>query len=277
MATRKKATPEKIPSSVSPAKGIDLLNRLIQKGEELLANRPLESVEHRNWENTVRDYFTRAFGSDSQHMYNVLNAGSHSFTMGQSEQYYERIRAGDLTNEIKAVKNAIEILQLEIELDSPVGDVAKSGFESEKIFLVHGHNDGLKETVARLLEKLELEVTVLHEQPSAGRTIIEKFVEYSDVGFAVVLLTGDDRGGTKNQEFDSQLLRARQNVIFELGYFIGKIGRNRVCAIYEKGVEIPSDYQGVLFVPYDDNGQWKLLLGREMKAVGMPIDMNKLF
>ena len=94
------------------------------------------------------------------------------------------------------------------------------------------------------------------------------------MGFAVVLLTGDDRGGRAEQQYEVQQPRARQNVIFELGFFIGKLGRNRVCALYERGVEIPSDYQGVLFVPLDDNQSWQVRLAKEMRVAGLPVDLN---
>lgn len=111
---------------------------------------------------------------------------------------------------------------------------------------------------------------VLREQPNQGRTVIEKFEDYSDVGFAVILLTPDDLGGKSASEL---LPRARQNVIFELGYFLAKLGRDRVCALHVPTLEIPSDYP-VLYVPFDDQGGWKIELAKEMKAAELNIDMN---
>jgi predicted nucleotide-binding protein len=145
---------------------------------------------------------------------------------------------------------------------------------SENVFLVHGHDVAARETVARFLEKLKLKPIILHEQPNKGRTIIEKFVSYADVGFAVVLLTGDDRGGLSAPPQKEYTLRPRQNVILELGFFLGRLGRERVCALYQEGVEIPSDYQGVLYVKFDEEGGWRLRLAREMKDAEVPIDMN---
>lgn len=144
-----------------------------------------------------------------------------------------------------------------------------------RVFLVHGHNEAALQSCARFIEKLDLPLTVLREEPNQGRTIIEKFLDYSDAGFAVVLLTADDRGGPFNQPYDEQLPRARQNVIFELGFFIGKLGRDRVCALYEDGVEVPSDYQGVVFIPLDTRRAWRLELAKEMKAASLPVDLNK--
>ncbi|MEE8356570.1 MAG: nucleotide-binding protein, partial [Anaerolineales bacterium] len=112
-----------------------------------------------------------------------------------------------------------------------IGEPEKPPGDSKKIFIVHGRDEEAKDSLARFLEKLGLEVIILHEQPNQGRTIIEKFEDYSDVGFAVVLLTPDDIGGRAN---DLELLpRARQNVVFELGFFIGALGRERVCALHK--------------------------------------------
>jgi predicted nucleotide-binding protein len=145
-----------------------------------------------------------------------------------------------------------------------------------KIFVVHGHDGGIRETVARYLERLQLEPIILHEQPDQGRTIIEKFLDFADVGFAVIILTGDDQGAARGRKSATPRPRARQNVIFELGFFIGRLGRERVCALYEEGVEIPSDYEGILLVPLDGTETWKLRLAKEMKAAGVPVDLNRI-
>ncbi|MFM0005749.1 nucleotide-binding protein [Paraburkholderia dipogonis] len=145
---------------------------------------------------------------------------------------------------------------------------------SSKVFIVHGHDDGARQTVARFLEKLGFEPVILQEQANRGRTIIEKFEEHSDVGFAVVLLTPDDEGRAKGGGLQP---RARQNVVLELGYFIGRLGRHRVCALKSGDLELPSDYQGVLWETMDAGGGWKLSLARELKAAGHEVDLNKAF
>jgi len=117
-------------------------------------------------------------------------------------------------------------------------------------------------------------VIILREQPNKGRTLIEKFEDYADVGFAIVLLTPDDKGGPKNCGASDLKPRARQNVVFELGYFIGRLGRNRVCALYLEGVEIPSDYSGVVYTKMDPSGAWRLEIAKELKAAGFSVDMN---
>ncbi|MEW8351126.1 MAG: nucleotide-binding protein [Candidatus Thiodiazotropha taylori] len=147
--------------------------------------------------------------------------------------------------------------------------------KSNKVFIVHGHDSAVKESVARYVEKIGLDPIILHEQPNGGKTIIEKFEVYSDVGFAIVLLTPDDFGGPKDNK-DSPSLRARQNVIMELGYFIGKLGRNRVCALYKTGVEMPSDYQGVIYTELDGADGWKMKLAQELNECGFPLNIGAI-
>jgi len=142
---------------------------------------------------------------------------------------------------------------------------------SRRVFIVHGHDDGARETVARFLERIGLEAIILHEQANQGRTIIEKVVANSDVGFAVVLLTPDDEGCVKGGTPEP---RARQNVLLELGYFIGLLGRDKVCALKRGTLEIPSDFTGVVWETMDTHGGWKQSLARELEAAGHNIDWN---
>ena len=155
----------------------------------------------------------------------------------------------------------------------PESEETKLMPQSREIFVVHGRNGELKESVARVLEKLDLIPIILHEQPNKGCTLIEKFEAHSSgVRFAVVLLTADDLGGTDK---DNLQPRARQNVILELGYFLGALGRERVCALYKPGVELPSDIHGLLWINCDQS-DWKLNLAKEIAAVGIEVDLNKL-
>jgi hypothetical protein len=144
---------------------------------------------------------------------------------------------------------------------------------SNKIFIVHGHDDGARETVARFLERMGFEAIILHEQANQGRTVIEKVEAHGDVSFAVVLLTPDDEGNVKGGTPEP---RARQNVLLELGYFIGRLGRNKVCALKRGKLEIPSDFAGVVWEQMDESGGWKQALGRELQAAGHSFDWNKL-
>ena len=179
---------------------------------------------------------------------------------------------------------AIQILQSAIKwLHDEIGDAAESApvavpacataAPSRKIFIVHGHDEGARQTVARFIERIGFEAIILSEQANQGRTIIEKILAHADVGFAVVLLTPDDVGG---EAADSLRPRARQNVLLELGYFIARLGRERVCTLAKGDLEIPTDFAGVVWQALDDGGAWKSALARELKASDYAIDWNKV-
>ncbi len=147
---------------------------------------------------------------------------------------------------------------------------------NNKVFIVHGHDDLAKETVARSLEKMGFEAIILHEQPDEGKTIIEKIEANSNVVFAVVLYTECDVGRDKTMPESANQKRARQNVVFEHGYLIGKLGRNHVCALVKGEVETPGDISGVVYTPMDDKKAWEIRLYKNMKAAGIDVDMNKI-
>ena len=167
--------------------------------------------------------------------------------------------------------NVLASIKSEIEIYSDSQSSSEQGVKSNKIFIVHGHNNEIKLAVARLVSQLGLIPIILHEQPNKGRTIIEKFEKLSeDVSFAIVLLSADDI-------MHDGKYRARQNVILELGYFIAKLGRENVVALYDTSteVEIPSDITGVLYEPYDNpNGVWRFEIIQELKAAGFDVDAN---
>lgn len=145
---------------------------------------------------------------------------------------------------------------------------------TRKVFLVHGHDDAMRQTVARYLEQLDFVVIELSEQPNMGKTIIEKLEANADVDFVVVLLTPDDIGAKAGSL--ELVTRARQNVIFELGFFLGRLGRERVVLLYKPAVEIPSDFHGVVYILYDDNGGWKNTLARELRSAGYEISTDNI-
>jgi predicted nucleotide-binding protein len=175
----------------------------------------------------------------------------------------------DALAELKMVQSQIKYDKIEDETNKP-----KTKEFNNKVFLVHGQNNEIKNTVALLLTRLGLEPIILHEQDNNGNTIIEKFIEYSNVDFAISLLTPDDICTINGKKYK----RARQNVIFEFGFFMGKLGRKNVVALFEqsKSFEIPSDINGLVYIPYNVNEDtWKLKLAKELKRI-FKIDLNKL-
>jgi predicted nucleotide-binding protein len=181
---------------------------------------------------------------------------------------------------ISLLRQAVRGLEEEIgdrgELAAAPTDVVPaiiSLAHNRKVFVVHGRDEGPREAVARFLKRLGFQPIILHEQANQGRTVIEKVEDHSDVGFAVVILTPDDMGNLKGEEPQP---RARQNVLLELGYFIGKLTRKRVCTLKVGELEIPSDWRGVVDEPYDAAGGWKQTLARELDAAEYEIDWNKV-
>ncbi len=137
--------------------------------------------------------------------------------------------------------------------------------DKAKVFIVHGHDTALKETVARFLEKAGLEAVILSEQAGRSNTIIEKLErKTADVKFGIVLYTADDKQADGS-------FRARQNVVFEHGLLIGYLGRENTCAILEDGVEGLSDISGIEYL-HKDNWMGKLL--KELQASGLDVDVN---
>ena len=141
-------------------------------------------------------------------------------------------------------------------------------------FIVHGHNNEVKQTVARFLETLKIEAIILSEQGGIN-SILDKIENCSNVDFSIILLTPDDVGNVKTKANELNQ-RARQNVIFEFGYFISKLGKSKVIALRLDETEIPSDYGGIIYIGFDEADGWKLKLGKEIMKIGIDIDLKNL-
>lgn len=159
-------------------------------------------------------------------------------------------------------------------LNPSINETKSTSKDKNKVFIVHGRDDLAKSETARFVEKLGFEAIILHEQASSGKTIIEKIEEYTNVGFAIVLYTPCDIGGLSGTEITKP--RARQNVVFEHGYLIGKLGRQNVCALVKGDIETPNDISGVVYVSHDSEGGWKFKIAKEMRQSGYAIDLNKI-
>jgi predicted nucleotide-binding protein len=200
--------------------------------------------------------------------------GGHHDNAHEARQYVAEGKQASLALLRQAVRNLQEEIEDE-EKAAPAGEIAPVPTNLSKVFVVHGHDGEARETVARFVEKLGFEPVILHERPNRGRTIITKFrEEAADVGFAVVLMTPDDVGGEPAFVAGKLRPRARQNVVFELGFFIGALGPERVAALVKGDVERPSDFDGVVYISLD-NGSWKVDLARELEAAGYLVDWNK--
>lgn len=293
MAIRKKATqqPERNPTQLIVGKDYfkEIINERIQVGDEIY-NRPIQTrpqleeaqLNYSDWDDYNSELLKQSFNNEHNEyksdydeinsFYGILlGSGQHRNVI---QEFKEKLN-NKLTN-LRQLVAKIDLMKSAVPEQSigAISSKVNSGDADNDIFIVHGHNNEVKINVARTLEKLGLNPIILHEQANAGKTIIEKFEEHSNVGFAIILLTDDDLGKARRDENLNH--RARQNVILEMGYFIGKLGRERVCPLYTNGVELPSDLYGLLYTEIDSTENWKIKIAKELKVAGYKIDVNKI-
>jgi predicted nucleotide-binding protein len=251
--------------------GRDILNRPIQTANDLA----IYKADDRKWMEYNYELLKTLFTSEAPAR--EYRGGIPQFAIMHDERLNFRNSQTKTTHQITKLESILERLGLYPE---PTVDMTPSAVQApapdlSKVFVVHGHDESAREGVARFLERIGLEAIILAEQPNRGRTIIEKFMDYArEVGFAVVLLTPDDLGGATADA--SQKSRVRQNVIFELGYFVGSLGRGRACLLRKGEVEIPSDLYGVVYTTMDSGNGWKIELARELKDAGFEFDADKV-
>lgn len=270
----------------------NLLTR-VALGEEL-SQRSVNSTamldelraEYRRWTEYNAEMLRRIFSSTEYQLEYDRAGFIGAMVIGYGQPFSEKVsdfREGVVLkiNKLRSLAERLDLIDV-----SPTAVEARAvpslGFTtsraiSDRVFLVHGRDDEAKAVVARFLEHCGLSPIILHEQVDQGRTIIEKFEQEANVGFAVVLLTPDDVGGLAAPAgalAGALTPRARQNVVLELGYFLGRLGRSRVCALRRGELELPSDISGVVYTPYGADDGWKLKLARELKAAGYDVDLN---
>lgn len=259
------------------------LQRQIDLGDELLAR--ARGISNEGQLDEVRRAYSQWSGYNSEFIKRNFSDDSYlrEYEGIVSSTPSGRIKIRDLQQYIREKVDRLESLLGRLALipsSASASDNESASLVSaslgNSVFIVHGHDDGAKQAVARMVERLGLDAIILDEQPQDGRTIIEKFEEHAgEVGFAIVLLTPDDVGAKAGDE-ENLKPRARQNVIFELGFFVGKLGRERVCPLYKQGVEIPSDYDGVGYVEMGESDGWQLSVARELRSARLPVDLNDL-
>ncbi len=249
------------------ARAIELLERSLSRmGDLTLQDHMDRSGAYQKWQRDTGVAVRKIFGDDSSH--------SSDFIM----EVYSHVSYG-FENVTVLLKSMIdEIKEFGDDDDSsqsrPAQDPDASTRDKRSVFIVHGHDEPAKLTVKDFLKELHLNPIILSDKASEGNTIIAKFQKHAQVAFAVVLMTPDDKGARKRDVKMS--CRARQNVIFEFGFFLGELGMEKVRLLRKGEVEIPSDYSGVEYIDFDDKGGWKLKLAQEMKDAGLEFDMNRL-
>lgn len=262
------------------AKALERLRKVLDAIHEL-KNLRYGSPEFEKWRRDTQVAITNTFGNESRHIGDFTNIHFSPIAplpASEHQAIYLRGLKSAVVVLISMIEEIEEYWEDESQSPTPIHSEAHAieRINTNEVFIVHGRDEGAKNAVARFIEKLDLVPVILHEQANQGRTIIEKFEKHAQVGFTVVLLTPDDVGALHDDE-NNRKPRARQNVIFEFGYFIGKLGRERVCALVKSDVEKPSDYDGVLYIPFDDSGGWEMGLIKELKTAGFNIDANRAF
>lgn len=183
------------------------------------------------------------------------------------------------THRLDSIVERLELIPLSSQL-APTEPVRLSSIlpKTKKVFVVHGHDEIAKTGLEVFLHEIGLEPIVLHRQADVGLTVIEKFEKHSDVGYAFILLTPDEvaylaSDETKADAERKKELRARPNVIFEFGYFIGKLGRSKVCCLYTGAVSLPSDVNGMIYKRYDKSiEEVAYSVIKDLKASGYEVD-----
>jgi len=232
-----------------------------------------DTSEWLEWKTRVRNIINKSMSKNSPAV-NMVTRALAIKTSGNYFSKFEEVKAS-LIKALENTKNALsedvygELKQEESENSSPA--------LSNRVFIVHGHDTQLKTDVERFIHEIGLEPVVLHRQADNGNTVIEKFEENSDVGYAFILLTPDEVSMTTDQlevPESSRVTeyRARPNVIFEFGYFIGKLGRSKVCCLHKGDVTIPSDLAGLVYKKVDDSiDSQAYAIIKELKSAGYDI------
>ena len=267
------------------------LTERIEKGQKIIEDRIENDAdflkakgEFSEWTDYNMELLKQSFNvplNEYQHSYKSAGnfAGFRTITTGSRpnpgqvlSKFVSQVQA-KIDNLIK-LKNKVDLLKSDIE-ESNTEVATSMELNMSQVFIVHGHDEEAKTKTARFVEKLGLEAIILHEKASSSKTIIEKIEEYSNVGFGIILYTPCDVGGKQTNKPELRS-RARQNVVFEHGFLIGKIGRSNVCALVKGDVEIPNDISGVVYVQMDNGDSWKYTIAKEMQAIGYSVDMNKI-
>lgn len=264
----------------------EILSKQIEQGKQINSKgfKTVQDLEAREREFSIWDEYNLEFLKSSFN--NPFNEYHHSyentaFMSGIDDvirganpsdpRYRAKHFPARLTSKIDALENLLaksDLLHSEIE--ASIHKTQTSFIMNDTIMIIHGHDEEMKRNVQLFITRAGINEIVLHEQLDRGRTIIEKLEEESSkVTYAIALLSPDDilSDGT---------MRARQNVILEIGYFLGKLGRERVKLLKKGKVEIPSDLQGILFEEYDSSGAWKIKISKELHHLGFSIDLSEV-
>jgi predicted nucleotide-binding protein len=301
-------------STVSPDSVITHLTIQKNKGERLLKSDFLSKEDSQEWIRVAREILIRAFGPNPEFIDSVIPGGEQkayggfkpasilekerrkniAIILDNIESLLEQLNGQSSQSEAAEedetqepeesqesprepsteegeVDLAINLEATDMEINKRVRNMEKTG--SRKVLIIHSQDEEKAMAVADFLAKLDLS-PILPYESSNGMNLIAELETNPEIVFAITLLTADDIGYPREKPGELKP-RPRQNVIFDLGYLVGRMKQNLVCALYEEGLDLPSKYQGKVFIPYDADGFWRLLIARAMKLANVNVDLNK--
>lgn len=258
---------EKIEPTLPPERAKELIERQMYQIDGLLQLR-YNDPEVRKWDNMTEQILIKTFGKPNDNLSDFLGTRHRSGFVPSDEYGLQEEFKEDLERCRKLLEGFIEQLDIFSEPEETIKEKTKEASMSKKIFIVHGHDTQAQSELTLILSRLGFEPIILHEQANEGMTVIEKLEKHSDVGYAFIILTPDDVGAKVDQKENLQH-RARQNVVFEFGLFVGKLGRKKVCALYKADIELPSDLHGLLYLPFQSSvNEIQLDIVKELRAAG---------
>ncbi len=257
------------------------LKKLYDEIDNLIYRVSSSSPDFITWKTKVQRFLIKKYGSDSREFKEFDSTHFEPLIyfddMGEAnsiEVCADGLKATKATFIVylDEIKNEEDTCNIQKVSNPSIGSkkISQKNKDFSKVFIVHGHDGEMRESVAHLMDKQGIVPIVLSDEANKGATIIEKIENNSDVGAAICIFTPDDVGKAKSDKDNHD--RARQNVVLETGYFMGKLGRDRIIIFSTKDLELPSDLQGIVYM--DSN--WRLEMLKELSAMGYDVDLNKL-
>ena len=243
------------------------LIKLYNEIDELKGKNSSSDSDFKAWKTDVQLCLSGLYGEKSIQLKNFNGRPFSPIVIGGNTDWH-----GPYVRDLETTQKEFQRYIDDFEVDEKSNDKKKKRTSNNRVFIIHGHDGELKAKVARRLEQQDIEAIILSEQVNRGKTIIEKLEKYSDVQVAIALFTQDDIGAAKDEK-GCEKFRARQNVVFEAGYFMGYLGRENIIIIMDDDVEIPGDLSGMVYTSKDN---WEFEMLKELNAAGIKIDMNKL-
>ena len=231
-----------------------------------------EALEHEVWKDSLLD--------GPSHIAFIASCKTLLRRHLSNHELYQNIYQkvdGDDNSTVKSIGEAIGYLKVIVKDDEYLNNFDEKEISemNNKVFIVHGHDMGRRDEVEQLLRRIGLEPIILMNEPNRGLTLIEKIEQYTDVSYGIMLYSGCDQGKEKGST-KRYRLRARQNVIFEHGYLMSKLGRGNVAALVDAGVETPGDLSGLVYISLED-ANWKNYLMKELIAAGFSFNATNAY